>query len=147
MPILEREGDLFDASVPALAHGCNCAGSMGRGIAVEFRERWPDMFKRYRQLCLRGEFNPGDLFAWTADDRVIFNLGTQRTWRTKATPDAVRQAIRRMVDYASEHGIEAVAMPRIAAGLGGMDWRDVRAIPDRLVPDDLTVTLYYSASI
>jgi O-acetyl-ADP-ribose deacetylase (regulator of RNase III) len=115
---------------------------MGKGIAAEFRKRWPDMYTRYRELCHHGEFNPGDLFAWTTDDRVIFNLGTQRNWRTKATPEAVRQALARMVDYAVEHHIHAVAMPRIAAGLGGMDWRDVRAILDELVPYDLTVTVY-----
>ncbi len=146
MPVLERTGNLFDASQPALAHGCNCAGAMGRGIAVEFRKRWPDMFARYRELCQNGEFNPGDLFVWTADTRVIFNLGTQRTWRTKATPGAVRQALERMADHAAEHHIDAVAMPRIAAGLGGLDWHDVRAILDEVVPDDLTVTVYSPTS-
>ena len=146
MPVLERHGDLFDAPEPALAHGCNCAGAMGKGIAVEFRQRWPDMFDHYRELCQHGEFNPGDLFVWTAADRVIFNLGTQRTWRTKATPTAVRHALERMVDYATEHGIDTIAMPRIAAGLGGMNWHDVRAILDEVVPDDLTVTVYSPAN-
>ena len=142
MPVVERRGDLFEAAVPALAHGCNCAGSMGRGIAVGFRERWPEMYERYRELCQRGEFAPGDLFAWKSDDRVILNLGTQRTWRTKATSIAVRAAFEKMVEYAGEHAIEEIAMPRIAAGYGGMDWPDVSSILDDLVPDDLTVVVY-----
>lgn len=146
MPVFERGGDLFGLSQSALAHGCNCAGAMGRGIALEFRERWPEMFNQYRQLYRRGEFNPGDIFVWTTNDRVIFNLGTQRTWRSKATPDAVRRAIERMVEYAREHTIDAVAMPRIASGLGGMDWADVRAILDELVPEDLIVTIYSPTS-
>lgn len=146
MPVLERHGDLFDADEPALAHGCNCAGAMGKGIAVEFRRRWPAMFDEYRQRCRRGEFTPGDLFAWVDDDRVILNLGTQRHWRTKATPDAVRAAIEAMVDYARQNRIDAIAMPRIAAGLGGLEWSDVRAILDQAVPDDLTVVVYSPAN-
>ena len=142
MPVLERDGDLFNAPERALAHGCNCAGAMGKGIAVEFRRRWPEMFTEYRELCARGEFNPGDLFVWTAPDRVIFNLGTQRTWRTKATPAAVRRALERMVAYADEHDVSAIALPRIAAGLGGMQWNDVRAILDELVPGHLDVVVY-----
>jgi O-acetyl-ADP-ribose deacetylase (regulator of RNase III) len=144
--VLEQRGDLFEAPQQALAHGCNCAGAMGRGIAAEFRRRWPDMFTRYRQLCQRGEFNPGDLFVWTTENRVIFNLGTQRTWHDRATPGAVRGAVERMVDYARDHNVEAVAMPRIAAGLGGMEWPHVRAILKEVIPEDLIVTVYSPTS-
>lgn len=146
MPVLEKHGDLFDADEPAFAHGCNCAGAMGKGIAVEFRRRWPAMFNEYRQRCQRGEFTPGDLFAWVADDRTILNLGTQRHWRTKATPDAVHASLIAMVDYARQNHISAIAMPRIAAGLGGLDWPDVRTILDQTVPDDLTVVVYSPAN-
>ena len=146
MPVVERRGDLFEAKEPALAHGCNCAGAMGRGIAVGFRERWPDMYARFRELCDRGEFSPGDLFVWTTDDRVIFNLATQRTWRSKANPAAIRDALARMVDHARQHRIDAIAMPRIGAGLGGLNWADVREILKEVVPDDLLVTVYSPTS-
>jgi O-acetyl-ADP-ribose deacetylase (regulator of RNase III) len=116
MAIEEREGDLFETSARALAHGCNCAGAMGRGIAVEFRKRWPDMFSRYRELCEGGRFKPGDLFVWTSEDRIIYNLGTQRTWRTKASPEAIALAVQEMVDHARQHDIGSIAMPKIGAG-------------------------------
>jgi O-acetyl-ADP-ribose deacetylase (regulator of RNase III) len=74
--------------------------------------------------------------------RVIFNLGTQRTWRSKATPDAVRRAFERMADSARLHDIVAVAMPQIAAGLGGMEWAAVRGILDEVLPEALTVSVY-----
>lgn len=115
---------------------------MARGIALKFRQLWPDMYTRYHELCARGEFKPGDLFVWTAQDRVIFNLATQRSWRSKATPDAVRAAIGRMVDYARQHDLDAIAMPRIATGLGGLAWTEVRAILDDVVHDDLVVNVY-----
>lgn len=146
MAVEEREGDLFEASAQALAHGCNCAGAMGKGIAVEFRKRWPDMFSRYRERCASGKFTLGDLFVWTTEDRIIYNLGTQRTWKTKASPEAIAQAIQRMVDHARQHDISSIAMPKIGAGLGGLDWPEVRTILDRVIPDELDVIVYSSPS-
>lgn len=142
MPLHERTGDLFDATEPALAHGCNCAGAMGKGIAVEFRRRWPDMYRAYHERCLDGAFQPGDVFPWSAPDRLIYNLGTQRTWRTAATLDAVRGSVVAMIDHATEHGIAAIAMPRIAAGLGGLDWSDVADTISLAVPDHIDVVVY-----
>jgi O-acetyl-ADP-ribose deacetylase (regulator of RNase III) len=142
MSIAERHGDLFSAPVTALAHGCNCAGAMSKGIALEFRKRWPEMYERYRELCRLGEFQPGDVFIWDGGDRVIFNLATQRSWRTKATPEAIAGALNGMTRYARRHDIREIAMPRIGAGLGGMRWAVVRAILEDAVPDELHVLVY-----
>jgi O-acetyl-ADP-ribose deacetylase (regulator of RNase III) len=116
---------------------------MNKGIALEFRKRWPEMYERYRELCRLGEFQPGDVFVWDAGDRVIFNLATQRSWRTKATPEAIARALEGMTRYARRHGIREIAMPRIGAGLGGMRWADVRALLEDAVPDELHVLVYH----
>jgi O-acetyl-ADP-ribose deacetylase (regulator of RNase III) len=60
-------GDLFELGLPAIGHGCNCVGSMGAGIAKEFRRRYPRMYQEYRQRCQRGQFGLGDIFPWEAD--------------------------------------------------------------------------------
>jgi O-acetyl-ADP-ribose deacetylase (regulator of RNase III) len=117
-----RVGDLFAADLPAIGHGCNCAGAMGRGIAVEFRRRWPEMFAEYKRRCAAGSFTLGEAFAWDAGDRVIFNLGTQQTWRAKAELWAVDAAVRKMIAWAESHAVPAIGLPRIGAGLGGLDW-------------------------
>jgi O-acetyl-ADP-ribose deacetylase (regulator of RNase III) len=85
MPTRFVKGDLFQTrDLDALAHGCNCAGAMGKGIAVEFRKRFPEMYAEYKARCARRSFALGDVFAWRQGDITIFNLGTQRTWRTRA---------------------------------------------------------------
>lgn len=56
-----RLSDLFASELPALGHGCNSAGAMGKGIAVEFRRRWPAMFDEYKRRCADGSFKLGDL--------------------------------------------------------------------------------------
>lgn len=68
MPIRFVSGDLFSNAfrAKAFAHGCNCRGSMAAGIAVGFKERYPEMYEEYRRRCKAKprEFNPGDVFLW-----------------------------------------------------------------------------------
>lgn len=129
MPTTFVKGDLFGASgLDALAHGCNCAGAMGKGIAVEFRKRFPEMYAEYKERCVRGRFNLGDVFAWTHEPITVFNLGTQKTWRTKADLTAVKTSLKAMIQLAEQAGVRRVGLPRIGAGLGGLAWQDVRSV-------------------
>ena len=138
MPIQFVSGDLFKnrLKAQALAHGCNCAGSMGAGIAVAFRERYPEMYEEYRRRCKAEprQFNPGDVFLWKNDDRPwVFNLATQeRYWRGRATYEAIEACLVKMRQLADGQGIGRVSMPRIGAGLGGLSWRKVKAIIERV---------------
>ncbi|QLE72257.1 macro domain-containing protein [Streptomyces rectiverticillatus] len=143
-----RIGDLFSASdVDALAHGCNCAGAMGRGIAVEFKRRWPMMYREYRVRCQSGEFGIGDVFPWRASEGVvIYNLGTQAHWRVGATLPGVVTAVKAMLDHAAEHGVRRIAMPRIAAGLGGLDWRAVEAAITPVIESAQSDVIVYELS-
>ena len=126
MPVEYVSGDLFANRVgaQALAHGCNCQGSMGAGIAAEFRVRYPAMYAEYRRRCKATprEFMPGDVFLYKADDGRpwVFNLATQEGyWRSRAKYEWVEQALREMRAQADAAGVTSIAMPRIGAGLGG----------------------------
>jgi O-acetyl-ADP-ribose deacetylase (regulator of RNase III) len=138
MPIRCLSGDLFDneCRAQALAHGCNCQGTMGAGIAVGFRERYPGMYEEYRRRCkaIPREFNPGDVFLWKDEDRPwVFNLATQEdTWRQRATYDAVEKSLTAMRALADQEGVQSIAMPRVGAGHGGLSWKKVRAIIERV---------------
>lgn len=125
-------GDLFLSRAQTLAHGVNCRGRMGAGIAVEFRRRFPKMYKDYRQRCHREELRPGDLFLWKDSTPWILNLATQdRTSGARFT--FVEACLTRLArDYANE-GITSLAMPRIAAGLGGLVWSEVRELIDSIL--------------
>jgi hypothetical protein len=91
-------GNLFTNaySAQAFAHGCTCAGSMGAGIAVGFRERYPTMYEEYRRRCKASprEFTPGDVFLWKdAAQPCVFNLAPQEHyWPSRATYEAVERA-------------------------------------------------------
>jgi O-acetyl-ADP-ribose deacetylase (regulator of RNase III) len=147
MPIEFVSGDLFvnRYEAQALAHGCNCQGSMGGGIAKGFKERFPEMFEEYRRRCKATprQFNLGDAWLWKADDQPwVFNLGTQeRYWHARASYEAIETALRKMRRQADEENITSIALPRIGVGYGGLSWKTVRAIIEKVFAD-WTGTLY-----
>lgn len=138
MPVSFVTGDLFvnRSGAAALAHGCNCKGSMGAGIAVGFRERYPAMYEEYRRRCKSEprQFNPGDVFLWReADKPAVFNLATQEDyWRSRAKYETVETCLTRLRELADAEGITSVALPRIGAGYGGLSWRKLRPIYERV---------------
>jgi O-acetyl-ADP-ribose deacetylase (regulator of RNase III) len=133
MPAEFVRGDLFvEPALSAYAHGCNCAGSMGAGIAIEFKKRWPRMFDEYRARCKDGRFRLGDVFVWSEAGRTIYNLGTQEHWKKKAQLAALSKALEKTVELAAAAGIGRVGLPRIGAGLGGLDWFRVRQAIERV---------------
>ena len=123
--IVERSGNLFTSDCPAYAQGVNTMGSMGAGIAVEFRKRWPAMFEEYRVLCRDRLLQPGGIHVYRAADRTIVNLATQRSFRRGA---ARLEFVRTAAHEASQLPLEGLALPRIGAGLGGLRWTDVRQV-------------------
>ena len=137
MPIEFVSGDLFANrfGVQALAHGCNCRGSMGAGIATGFRDRYPEMYAEYRRKCKAQprQFNPGDAWLWEADGQPwVFNLATQEgVWRARASYEAIEAALTSMRRQADREGVTSIAVPRVGAGYGGLSWRKVRTVIER----------------
>lgn len=147
MAIESVMGDLFKNRhrAQALAQGCNCRGSMGAGIAVGFKDRYPEMYEEYRRRCKAKprEFNPGDVFLWKDDELPwVFNLATQEDyWRSRATYANIETVMMGMRTLAEKEGLESIAMPRIGAGYGGLSWNKCRAIVEGVF-DGWNGTLY-----
>lgn len=124
-----NEGNIFTINgIKCYAHGCNCAGAMGKGIALQFKMKYPKMYRLYKKKCIDGTFTVGDVFEYVTGDEHIYNLGTQKDWKTKADLEAIRKSINTMMELASQSNVKAIAMPKIGAGLGRLDWCDVKAI-------------------
>lgn len=141
MPIEYVSGDLFANrhQAQAFAHGCNCQGSMGAGIATGFRDRYPEMYAQYRALCKAEpkEFNLGDVWLWKAEDRPwVFNLGTQEGyWRARASYVAIETALTHMRERADQESLSRIAIPRLGVGYGGLSWKKVKAIVEKVFAD------------
>jgi O-acetyl-ADP-ribose deacetylase (regulator of RNase III) len=141
MPIRYVSGDLFANAhhAEAFAHGCNCQGSMGAGIAVGFRQRYPEMYEEYRALCKSSPraFNLGDCFLYKSKDRPwVFNLATQEHyWHDRATYESIESSLTAMRKKADKEKVRSIAVPRIGAGKGGRSWRKVKEIIERVFAD------------
>jgi len=123
------EGDLFRLGLPALAHGCNCAGSMAGGIARAFRALDEAMYREYRRQCRDGELRLGGIFRWTLEDcTVVYNLATQQQPGADARLGAITSSVAEMLDDAERSGIPEVGVPHLGAGIGGLAWPDVRQV-------------------
>ena len=122
-------GNVFQLeNVRNYAHGCNCAGAMGKGIALEFKKRYPEMYRQYKNLCEKGEFKLGSVFPYNYGGGYVFNLGTQQTWKTKADLKSIASALEKMLLFSEQNNLTKIALPKIGAGLGGLDWAKVKGV-------------------
>lgn len=138
------QGDLFvnKMHAAAFAHGCNCVGVMGAGIAKMFRLRWPGMYANYRAECWRKSFRPGDSLPYLEKEQWIFCLGTQYQVGPDARLAWVERAASEMLKQADYLGIRSIAMPAVGCGIGGLQWVDVKEIFRQAVFTDWSGHLY-----
>ena len=105
-----------------IGHGVNTLGSMGAGIAVEFRRRWPAMYQVYVEECRSGRLQPGGIFVYHTPDRLIVNMATQQRLG-RGSVEWVRAAARQVARCA-----RGLGLPPVGAGLRGLRWAVVAVI-------------------
>lgn len=125
-----KTGDIFDEDVEALVNSVNCVGVMGRGIALQFRNRFPENFDAYANACKREEVQPGRLFVFETgqltNPRYIINFPTKRHWRGKSRLADIESGLKALTHEISQRNIRSIAVPPLGSDLGGLDWREVR---------------------
>ena len=128
MPItVHRGGDLLESDAQALVNTVNCVGVMGKGIAAQFKKRFPEMFEDYLARCEAGEVRPGEpyLYQATLMPPWVVNFPTKQHWRGRSRFEWVRQGVERLEHQLPEWGVESIAVPPLGCGHGGLDWREV----------------------
>ena len=129
MSVVFTKGDIFGTKgLGALAQVVNAAGTMDAGVSAAFKKRWPRMFEDYQARCQDGRLSLGDVFTWSEPELTIYNLVIQKHWKDKAKWAALSKSLETMVKLAEQSGITQLGMPRIASGLGGLDWTRVRKV-------------------
>jgi O-acetyl-ADP-ribose deacetylase (regulator of RNase III) len=143
-----KTGDILRADVQALVNTVNCVGIMGRGIALQFKNDFPENFKAYEAACAREEVQPGKMFVYETrtltNPKFIINFPTKRHWRGKSRMEDIESGLKALVQEIRDRNIRSIAIPPLGSGLGGLNWADVRP---RIVEalgklDDLNVIVY-----
>lgn len=125
-----KTGDILRADVEALVNTVNCVGIMGRGIALQFKNDFPENFKAYEAACAREEVQPGKMFVFDTrtltNPKFIINFPTKRHWRGKSRMEDIDSGLKALVEEIRTRGIRSIAIPPLGSGLGGLDWAEVR---------------------
>jgi O-acetyl-ADP-ribose deacetylase (regulator of RNase III) len=124
-------GDILAADAEALVNTVNCVGVMGRGIALQFKNVFPENFKAYETACSKHEVQPGRMFVFETgamtNPKYIINFPTKRHWRGKSRMEDIDAGLQALVGEIEMRQIRSIAIPPLGSGLGGLSWPDVRA--------------------
>jgi O-acetyl-ADP-ribose deacetylase (regulator of RNase III) len=143
-----RTGDILQTDAEALVNTVNCVGVMGRGIALQFKENYPENFKVYEAACDRGELQPGRMLVFEThqitNPKYIINFPTKRHWRGKSRMEDIEAGLQALADEIRKRRIRSIAIPPLGSGLGGLDWGEVRPRIEAALRslDDVQVILF-----
>lgn len=130
----EVTGDILLSNAKALAHGVAIDDDFKHGVGAELKAQWPSMYKDFRHFCKTHSPKEGDVWAWKGPGSpVIFNLFTQGAPKSdgglpgKASLSNVHHALKNLAKELNSQAIDSVAITKIATGVGGLDWNEVKA--------------------
>lgn len=126
--ITEIHGNIFESSCQTLVNTVNCVGVMGKGIAFEYRHRFPAMYQAYARLCSQRSLKPGLLQLWNKTDPWILNFPTKNDWKHPSKLSYVEDGLRKFANTYNSKGITSIAFPQLGTSAGGLEWRDVKGL-------------------
>lgn len=141
-------GDILDSTAQALVNTVNTFGVMGKGIALQFKNQFPNNYKLYKEACDNKALKVGDLLVTEEESllsgkKIIINFPTKTHWRYPSEYEYIKKGLDALVNVLQEKNIKSIAIPPLGSGNGGLDWTRVRAmIEDKLQGLDCEIYLY-----
>jgi len=137
------EGNIFDSPAQVIVNTVNTVGVMGKGLALSFRQRYPDMFQRYKKVCERRQLTIGKLMLFYEQDHWLLLFPTKENWRNPSKLEYIEKGLLKFVDTYAEKNIVSIAFPRLGCGNGELDWNAVRPLMEKyLKPLPIDVYIY-----
>jgi len=128
------QGDIFESDAQALVNPVNCVGKMGKGLALEFKKRYPGMYRIYKAQCDDKKLFIGQVLTYTifSEDgnidnyKYIINLPTKLHWINNSQYRYIKDGLEELVQEVKLLKIKSIAIPPLGCGLGGLDWYIVK---------------------
>lgn len=143
MKLTRGTGSILDADVEGLVNPVNCVGVMGKGLALAFKKKFPDVFREYKLACDEGRMVPGRVQVVTREGpsgpKVVFNFPTKRHWREGSRLEDIESGLVDLSRQILASGITSIAVPALGCGLGGLEWTVVRKLVVDHLHDSLAV--------
>lgn len=141
------QGNLLEARAEVLVNTVNTVGVMGKGIALMFKERFDENFRRYAAACKAKEVQTGKMFVTSVHEldgpRWIVNFPTKQHWRAPSRMEWVIEGLQDLRCFLIEQQIQSIAIPPLGAGNGGLEWDDVREQIESVLGDlDIDILVF-----
>jgi O-acetyl-ADP-ribose deacetylase (regulator of RNase III) len=144
MPYRELSGNLFASKADALVNTVNCVGPMGKGVALEFRRRFPEMFAVYKEVCERGELKPGSILPYRKSRPWVLNFAVKNDWKYPSKEIWIESCLEKFCQWYPKVGLKSVAFPWMGAMNGGIPLDRIQAITRQYLSTltDIDVEVY-----
>lgn len=144
MAYIEKKGNLFNSNAMAIVNTVNCVGAMGKGIALDFKLRYPEMFKEYQKICFKHILKPGQILPYTKSTPIILNFAIKDDWKDPSRVEWIEQTLQKFVDNYHSMGITSVAFPWIGAMNGGLPFETIQSLTRKYLStlDDIDIEVY-----
>lgn len=125
------KGNLLESEAEALVNTVNTVGVMGKGIALQFKNQFPNNYKIYAKACKNNEFHIGELLvteemSLLGGNKIIINFPTKTDWRKPSEYSYIEKGIIELVKIIRDRNIRSIAIPPLGAGNGGLEWEKVK---------------------
>jgi O-acetyl-ADP-ribose deacetylase (regulator of RNase III) len=143
-----KTGNLLDSEAEALVNTVNTVGVMGKGIALQFKSRFPNNFKSYLNACKNKELEVGHLLVTEEQSllvgkKIIINFPTKTNWRLPSEYPYIEAGLTELVKVIKEKNIKSIAIPPLGSGNGGLNWSKVKQILEKHLSDvDCDIHIY-----
>ena len=144
MSYIEKTGNIFNSSAMAVVNTVNCVGAMGKGIALDFKLRFPEMFKEYQKICFRHILKPGQILPYTKSKPIILNFAIKDDWKDPSKEEWIEETLQKFVENYRALGITSVAFPWMGAMNGGLPFETIQTLMRKYLSNlnDIDVEVY-----
>ncbi|MDD2509380.1 MAG: macro domain-containing protein [Aliarcobacter skirrowii] len=142
-----KNGDILIEDVEAIVNTVNCVGIMGRGLALQFKNKFPQNFKEYQLACTNKEVQLGKMFVHQTgqliNPKYIINFPTKGHWKQNSKIEDISNGLDDLITIIEKYSIKSIAIPPLGSGLGGLDWKMVKKlIEEKLKNINCTIILF-----
>lgn len=121
-------GNILDSNADAIVNTVNCEGYMGKGIAYQFKLRYPENNEEYIKQCNSGNFKIGSILVFKEANKLILNFPTKDKWRRKSEYDYIHKGLKTLIEKLPSLNVKSIAFPPLGCGNGGLEWNKVKEI-------------------
>lgn len=143
-------GNIFDSTAQLLVNPVNCVGVMGKGLALQFKQKYPDHFSDYVSQCQNGEIQLGSVYGWVdhytysadgASVRTVVNFPTKRHWKDRSKLEDIVNGLRALKEFILLNHAKSAAIPALGCGNGGLEWLVVKEVIQSELQDLVGVSI------